>query len=337
MGERVHRAALHWWSGEATGIGWSLLTLAATPAEWGFRVGVGARSAAYDRGWFPARPGPVPVISVGNLSVGGTGKTPVAAYVVGLLEAQGRRPGLVARGYGEDELTLHGRWHPGTPVVADPDRVMGVGRAAEEGADVVVLDDGFQHRRLARDLDLVVVAAEQGLPGRLLPRGPFREPRSALSRADHVIVTRKSASAARAVALEGEIRAGWPDLPVTRIRLAPAGWTDLDGHPASPPDGPLLAVCSIGRPDTFAGLVAETLGREAELLPFPDHHRFTEGDVEKIAGHVPRGGALVVTEKDAVKLLRFRDSLPGARVLILQVEIESGGETLIDAIRSTVA
>mgnify|MGYP001812475756 CR=1 FL=1 len=337
MRERLHGAVLHWWNQEDSGLGWDLLTLAAAPAEWGFRFGVEARSAAYDRGLLPARRGPVPVISVGNLSVGGTGKTPVAAHVMGLLEAQGRHPGLVARGYGEDELILHNRWHPGVPVVADPDRVRGVGRAVEEGADVVVLDDGFQHRRLARDLDLVVVATEQGLPGRLLPRGPFREPRTALARADLVIVTRKSATAADAVAVEEEVRGGWPDLPVTRIRLAPAGWTDLAGGREGPPEGPVLAVCSIGRPDTFAALVEETLGRGADLMAFADHHRFTEDDVARIAGRVPEGGVLAVTEKDAVKLLPFDDSLPGARVLTLRVEIEAGAEPLIEAIRRAVA
>lgn len=328
----MERAVRRWWEGRARGPGWTLLTVATAPLEWGFRLGVRGRGAAYDTGLFREKGMPVPVISVGNLSVGGTGKTPLAGHLVGLLEEMGRRPALVARGYGEDELALHRRWNPNSPVVAGAHRVDAVDRAVAKGADVVVLDDGFQHRRVDRDLDLVVVSAEQGLPGHLLPRGPFREPRSALSRADHVVVTRKSAPEAASRAVAEAVRADHPELPVARVRLTADGWTDLAGSAASPPDTAVLAVCSIGGPETFARLVGETLGVDPELMEFPDHHCYTRDDVSMIASR--RGSrAVVVTEKDAVKLDAFADLLPGARVLSLVVEFEEGEDDLLRAVR----
>jgi tetraacyldisaccharide 4'-kinase len=331
MGRLLEGAARRWWGEEARGPGWSLLSLVTMPLEWGFRLGVRGRRAGYDSGLFRSGRASVPVVSVGNLSVGGTGKTPVAGYLVRRLAEMGRRPALVARGYGEDELLLHRRWSPGVPVVADPDRVAAAARAEEGGADVLVLDDGFQHRRLSRDLDLVVLAAEQGLPGRLLPRGPFREPASALSRADHVVVTRKTSPEREAQALAGEVRRLCPGLPVARVRLGPGAWTDLAGSAASPPEGPALAVCAIGSPQTFAGLVSEALGQEPELMAFPDHHPFSRDDVASIARR--RGSrAVVTTEKDAMKLGAFAELLPGTLVLPLELRFEEGEQELLAAV-----
>jgi tetraacyldisaccharide 4'-kinase len=276
------------------------------------------------------------VVSVGNLSVGGTGKTPMAGYLVRRLAEMGRRPALVARGYGEDELLLHRRWNPGAPVVADPDRVAAAARAEKEGADVIVLDDGFQHRRLHRDLDLVILSAEQGLPGRLLPRGPFREPSSALARAHHVVVTRKTSSEDEAGALAREVRRLFDTLPVARVRLGPGDWIDLEGAPASPPEGSVLAVCSIGSPETFGGLVSEALGQEPELMAFPDHHRYSRDDVGSIAR---RSGSrpVVTTEKDAMKLAAFPELPPGTRVLPLDPVFEEGEDEFLAAVERACA
>ena len=181
-----------WWRGEGGLWGGLASVLAAGPALL-FGAVVRVRNALYDRGWLPARRAPLPVVSVGNLTVGGTGKTPVAAWIVRRLSERGHRPALVSRGYGRDELALHGRWNPAVPVVASPDRAGAAREAARRGADVAVLDDGFQHRRLARDADVVLLAAEERFPGRMLPAGPYREPSRALRRADLIVVTRKAA------------------------------------------------------------------------------------------------------------------------------------------------
>ena len=159
-----------------------------------------ARNAAYDAGLFAAHAAPVPVVSVGNLSLGGTGKTPLVAWVAGRLLRAGHSPAIVSRGYGaargtvSDEAAELALLLPGVPHVADADRVAGARTAARAGAGVVVLDDGFQHRRLHRDLDLVAIDATDPFGcGHVFPRGLLRERLAGLSRAHAAILTRATA------------------------------------------------------------------------------------------------------------------------------------------------
>jgi tetraacyldisaccharide 4'-kinase len=327
---RLEAAVRRWWDGEARGFRWTLVSFALFPVEWLFRLVVGVRGWAFQRRLASIVRGPIPVISVGNLSVGGTGKTPVAAWLLGHLTERGLRPALILRGYGRDEVLLHRRWNPEAVVVAGRNRLEAVRRAAEEGAQVAVLDDGFQHRRLHRDLDLVLVGAEEGLPGPLLPRGPFREPARALRRADAVILTEKADSRQGAGVLVERLHAIAPGLPVVRARLLPDGWTDLHGSPASPPEGPVLAACSIARPESFRRILREVGSASVDLAAFPDHHEYDLADVADLGRRLESlrggasGGTLVVTEKDAVKLAPFADALPETRVLALRVEMEEG-------------
>lgn len=322
------------WAGEA-GIPGALVRTLLLPAEAVFRVGAGIRRRRWDRkppDWASV---PIPVVSVGNLSVGGTGKTPVAAWVVRVLREAGATPALVSRGYGRDELLLHRRWNPGAPVVADPDRPAAVAEAARAGATVAVADDGFQHRRLPRKVDLVLVSAEEGLPGALLPRGPFREPLGALRRAHGVVVTRKEASAETAARVAREAAVAAPGIPVARLRLETAGWRPLgpapeaEGMVAPAGEGDATSVwvaTGVARPESVVS-AAESLGWEvAGLDAFPDHHEFSAADLEGIRSRAG-GRALVITEKDAVKL----ESIPGAaegdvRVLQQSVVWEAGEE-----------
>jgi tetraacyldisaccharide 4'-kinase len=302
------------------------------PLELLFRSGTLLREEIYDRGLARTHHLPVPVVSVGNLVVGGTGKTPVSAWIADLLSRAGHHPALVARGYGDDELALHRRWNPDIPVHAHPDRIRAGLEALEAGAHALVLDDGFQHRRLGRDLDLVLLAAEHPFPERLLPRGPYREPVRALGRADAVFVTHRTAPPARIQALRTELVRRFPGLPVTTVGLSPKGWADLGGRPADPPAGPVLTVTSVAGPDEVARLAGEVGaedGREVELLAFPDHHAFEPRDIEVIRARA-RGRTLVITEKDAVKLEEWRESLPTVRVLVLGVEPEPEAEALVE-------
>jgi tetraacyldisaccharide 4'-kinase len=272
------------------------------------------------------------VVSVGNLAVGGTGKTPMAAWLVRLLADAGAHPALVARGYGEDELLLHRRWNPGAPVHAGPDRVAGARRAREEGADVIVLDDGFQHRRLARDVDVVLLAAEDRFPGRMLPCGPYREAASALERAQVVVVTRRTAAAADAGMLAREVSRRHPAVSVAILGLLPGGWATLSGEDADAPPGPVLAAAGIARPETFRRQVADATGTEVELVAFPDHHAFTAADAAALRR---RAGTrtLVVTEKDAVKLEHHTNLLGPVRVLGVRFEWQQGE----DEVRTVIA
>src|SRR5471032_2745808 len=165
---------------ESSAIGARVVRAALIPFSWVYAATVAARNAAYDRGWLRSHRLALPAISVGNLSVGGTGKTPVSAFIAARLAELGARPAIVMRGYGGDEPLVHARLNPGIPVVVTADRVRGTADARANGRTVVVLDDAFQHRRAKRDADLVLLSADRAGPVRALPAGPWREPLTSL-------------------------------------------------------------------------------------------------------------------------------------------------------------
>jgi len=313
-----------WWGGGGGTLG-RVLRLLTLPLEYGFKIGSGVRNRMYDQGSLPLQRAPIPVISVGNITVGGSGKTPFSAWLVRELRSRGEKPALVAHGYGQDEMVLHRRWNPDCLAMAQEDRAYGAWKAAKKGASIVVLDDGFQHRRLARDLDIVLVASSTPRKVRLLPRGAFREALSAVTRAGVVVLTQKGRTDS---ALEMEMRLE-PVLrePPVKVSFVPDGWTELEGESAAGPEGEYLAVCGIGDPDGFSRTLADATGRTGEILSFPDHHDYTWSDVLEIQGRL-MGRTLVTTEKDAVKLHAFREDLPGVRVLRLKVEFLAGEERL---------
>jgi tetraacyldisaccharide 4'-kinase len=325
-----------YWAGEP-GLSRLVLTGVTAPLASLYGGGVGLRNLAFDSGLLPRREGAIPVVSVGNLAVGGTGKTPVARWVVKLLVEEGFRPALVSRGYGEDELLLHRRWHPGIPVIRAPNRIEGVRAATEQGRDVAVLDDGFQHRWLARELDLVLLSPAHPFPPRLLPRGPYREPLGALRRAHLLLVTSKGKGEEGPGAdLVATLRSvpGLP--PVHLVSLHPGEWEDLAGGPAAVPEGPVLAVTSVARPESFVALLEETGIPAGDLLAFPDHHPYGQGEVDEIQRRAG-GRTVVTTEKDAVKLHAFRNRLPRVRVLPLRVHAEPlAGRAVQAALRKAV-
>lgn len=320
MTGRLQLLVRRWWRGEG-GLPGAAFRAAAAPLEWLYvqaaRRRMGAADAARTR-----VPG-VRVVSVGNLAVGGTGKTPVAAWVARTLADQGHRVALVSRGYGRDEVLLHGQWNPDIPVVVDPDRRAAVRAAGARGADCAVLDDGFQHRRLARDVDLVLLAAEDPFPGPCLPRGPYREGEGALGRADGVVVTRRTAPPDAAAALAARIEADFPHVVVARVALLPGRWCDLHGTEAPPPGGPTLVAAGVARPDVFRAQVEALTGEDSELLAYADHHEFTARDVKTMRA---RAGSrtVVITEKDAVKLHPYSSMLDPVRVLTQNLLWEAG-------------
>jgi tetraacyldisaccharide 4'-kinase len=292
-----------WWAGQGGATGRLADTLL-WPAERGYAAAVALRNAAFDRRLRTPRRAPIPVVSVGNLAVGGTGKTPVAAWFARTLSDRGFRPAVVLRGYGRDEIEVHRELNPDVPVLAAAERHRAVCEAAERGAEVAVLDDGFQHRALERDLDIVLVSAERWTARRrLLPRGPWRESVASLLRADLVAVTHKT-DAARPDDVTRVLRMWAPGVPVVPIALRPAGIVPL-GHGEPLPRSSLvgvrvLAVAALADPPTFAQNLGE-LGMLPELAAFRDHHEFSEDDV---AALVRRAGGrpIVVSLKDAVKL-----------------------------------
>lgn len=315
---------------------------ALSPLSWLYRAVTGLRNTLFDVGLLRSHPLGVPAVSVGNLSVGGTGKTPVAAWIAAELRQLGARPAIVMRGYGADEPLVHRRLNPDVPVIVNADRVAGARQAKAGGATVVVLDDAFQHRRAKRDLDLVLLAAEQGTPRRVLPAGPLREAAGGIRRASLVLVTRKSASLAEAEA----VAAAWTGYagapPMAILALKPGALHDARDNAAAPLPVDVLAGCqvlaisAIGAPGPFARQL-ESLGAVVSSASFPDHHAFTAQDAAVLAARAAEVDRAVCTLKDAVKLAPlWPRHAPPLWYLSQAVEVERGAAPLHEALRRLV-
>lgn len=302
------------------------------PLGWTFGAVVALRNHAFDRGWLTAHALALPAVAVGNLTAGGTGKTPMAAWIAARLRERGATPAVVLRGYGRDEPLVHARLNPDITVVVDPDRVRGVERARAGGATVAVLDDAFQHRRAHRDADVVLLAADRAGPVRLLPAGPWREPLQSLGRADLVVVTRKSASPVRARELLAHALRFAPRAAGCVVWLAPGALTACgsgDTRPAAAIAGTgVLAVSAVGDPRAFEGQL-RVLGAQVTPARYRDHHRFTTRDANALAGRAARTGSVVCTLKDAVKLAPlWPRQAPPLWYLSQRLSVEAGAEAL---------
>lgn len=282
-----------------------------------YGAAVRIRNGLFDRGWKRSFQAAVPVVGVGNLTVGGTGKTPCVEYVARFCREEFEKTVcILSRGYGasagpNDEALVLEENLPDVPHLQGADRVALAMTAVEElDAEVMVLDDGFQHRRLQRDLDLVLVDASRPLwCERLLPRGLLREPVSGLKRAGVVLLTRCDQAAEPVERqrewLRQQVSAGVPVVlsehrPVELCRTAEEiqGFELLNGRPVA-------AFCGIGNPDAFR----QTLGRlgvtPTRFRSFPDHHGYTRADVDDLrrwVAELPGDGVVVTTQKDWVKL-----------------------------------
>jgi tetraacyldisaccharide 4'-kinase len=276
---------------------------------------IAARNRRFDRDSSRSVSMGVPVISVGNLTTGGTGKTPLVIELVRRLLARGRRTAVVSRGYkarrggAADELLVLRRRYPELICVSGPDRVMAARRAIAQGADCIIADDAFQHRRLRRDLDVVVIDATNAFGyEHLLPRGLLREPVDSLRRADLIVVSRVDQALPEALAaLIARVRAVRRDLPIIYARHRAAAFRSIDnrGVVDVPAGARALCFAGIGNPESFRRTV-ESLGIEVVgTLWWPDHHRYRAADVMKIMNAALRVGAewLLTTEKDAVKVV----------------------------------
>ena len=298
------RSAPPYWFGDAPVPGWAKLQAKAYAAL------VGLRRAAYARGVLRKLRAPVPVIVVGNIAIGGTGKTPLTIALVERLQAEGRRPGVASRGYGrDDEATA--RWvdagddaaevgdepllvarHTGARVRVDRDRVAAARALAEAGCDVVVCDDGLQHYRLARDIEIEVIDGRRRYGnGRLLPAGPLREPVERAAACDFRVVNTSAAG-------DGAVGFGeWP------MRLRSGVATPLLGgreRPLSAFSGQRVhAVAGLGNPGRFFAMLREH-GIAVVPHAFPDHHRYAAEDFH-FGSELP----VLMTEKDAVKCQVF--------------------------------
>lgn len=292
------------WASRAVGA--QILRVALLPVAGVFRTLVAMRNGLYDARVFRAHSLGAPSVSVGNLTVGGTGKTPFAHWIAAELASRGATPAVLLRGYGRDEVDVHQLLAPGRIVVANPDRVQAAREALSRGADVLVLDDAFQHRRVARTADIVLVSADaDGWSPWPLPAGPWREPVHAARRARAVFVTVKAAADLDVKRTLERVWSAAPNVPTGVVRIQPDGvsvWggdhrralPDLSGHR-------VLAVSAIGDPAAFVGQLTAA-GLNATPATYPDHYRYTPADVASLAAQAAGVGEVICTLKDAVKL-----------------------------------
>ena len=297
------------------------------PVSWLYDAATSVRRAAYRRGWLRSRPVGKPLIVIGNLTVGGTGKTPLTIWLANRLRQRGIEVGLVSRGYGrrdgglrlvasnspweevgDEPLILHRQCGCTTIVAAD--RVAGAKELVARGAQVILSDDGLQHLRMARDCEIIVIDSARGFGnGRVLPAGPLRE-RGSRARAAHALVVNGGE--------DGEpIRGVPPELAAAalRMRLVAAEARQVAGAGQAQPlevfrGRPVHAVAGIGNPQRF---FADLRARGLEVIehPFPDHHALSAADLD-----FGDGLAVLMTEKDAVKC---RD-VAGPRLWYVPVE-----------------
>ncbi len=323
-----------------------------------FKSIIGLRNYFYNTGIFRIRKLGCKVISVGNITVGGTGKTPMVIMLANLLRDRGYRPVILSRGYGGkqknrinvvsdgenicmnsqkagDEPVLIAKSVINTPVITGKNRYL-TGRYAVDnfGADVLILDDAFQHRSLFRDIDIVLLDNERPFGnGFVIPRGELREPANALRRADVIVKTgpgdQGSGDRDQGPGVSGQ-QAVAPVYNAYRIpkSLLKAGTGEiypLDYLRAKK----VLAFAGIARPDSFKKTIASVGGETAAFLAFPDHHVYTRGDIIQIEKAVTQCAVQVIltTEKDGIKLIDFPDFLRDIYQLRIEIEVSpSRGE-----------
>ncbi len=299
----------------------------------GYWLGVAFRNWLFDGHWKRIHRAGVPVVSVGNITTGGTGKTPMVAFLANWVRDQDAKPAILSRGYRSvaggpnDEKLVLDLLCPGVPHLQNPDRVASAQQAVKaHQAGVLVLDDGFQHRRLGRDLDLVLIDATCPWGyGSVLPRGLLREPLAGLKRADVAIITRADqVSETHLQQIRAEIHRHHPQLPIAEAAFVPqrlvnaAGWTcSFEAFKAKP----AFAFCGIGNPDGFLQTLAGcgVSVSASGFRTFADHHHYTITDLETLGELAEREGAAAIftTQKDLVKIPRT--NLNG--VLLWAVEI----------------
>jgi len=328
MRAAIETAAQRAWAGRTPGD--RALRAALVPAALAYGAAVAVRNTLYDAGWLRARRVPARVVSVGNITVGGTGKTPAALWLAERFAARGRRTAIVTRGYrkrtrgivivgdagralvdaeeGGDEPVLLARRFAG-PIVAGARRYEAARFACARFAlDTIVLDDGFQHRALARDADLVLVA-EDVAGAWPLPAGPLREPAHALGRARAVLAVDGAPAPGGARVFRGRVR---PTALVEAGTWHIAPLDALAGRPA-------FAVAGIAHPARFGATLARAGIATADVLAFPDHHRYDAADARRIV-EAARGRPVVTTEKDLVKLERL--AIPDLHAVRIVLDVD---------------
>ncbi|UCD49411.1 MAG: tetraacyldisaccharide 4'-kinase [Phycisphaerales bacterium] len=307
--------------------------------SWLYGAIVRVRNGLYSRRWLSVHSVDVPVLCVGNLTTGGTGKTPLVVWLARLFDRKDLRVAVLTRGYKARQGTLSDEPAelasacPGAAVIVNADRVAGADEAVRNhGAQVLLMDDGFQHRRLARNLDIVAIDAT--LPfgyGRLLPAGLLREPLRGLQRAHAVVITRSDQVAEEQLdRIETRILQIQPELPIARAIHAPVGARCLDGSEIALEQlkgRNVFAFCGLGNPNAFLRTIEGCGCVLAGSQAFNDHHDYTSRCLADIYDKSWSCGAdlVLTTTKDWSKIVPLIPAEPPLPTAFLAVELRFGG------------
>jgi len=338
--ELSHTTYIDLISGRVPGFHGAAARTALTALSWPYSGIVRVRNYLYTSGRLEVEKVSARVISVGNLTTGGTGKTPLVIWLCRLLKARRLRCAILTRGYktpkGElsDEPAVLTAQCPEVPVIIEPNRAAGAAEAiCRHNAQVLVLDDGFQHRRLARDLDLVTIDAT--LPfgyGKVLPAGLLREPLVGLRRADAVVLTRCDQVSDEALQqIEKAVRQVNGDLALIRSVHAPAAIQTAEGRQialAEVAGKSVFAFCGLGNPQSFFRTVEHLGGRLVQTRAFADHYRYTPADLTEIRRQAAARQAelILTTQKDWTKVIRLNlpQEHPPLAHLTVELQITAG-------------
>ncbi len=303
-------------SGESTGFPGSFVRVVLGGLEPVYRLAVARRNRKFDRKPGKAQKVPATVISIGNLTTGGTGKTPIVRWVVEQLEMLGERPAIVSRGYGSKNGQPNDEWEelamylPEVPHLQNKDRVAAaLSVIRQHKTQAIILDDGFQHRRLARDIDVVLIDSTCPFGyDHLLPRGLLREPASSLARAHAVVLTRvDQVSAGTLAAILTEVYRWIRADRVAQVYFAASELLDRNGATRSLDElqgERIVGFCGLGNPQAFRQTLKDHEMEPVDFVEWPDHHRYEATDVLRLhaIARARDARALVCTVKDLVKV-----------------------------------
>ena len=350
-------------SGQTRGFGASCLRFFLGAAAKPYAAIIALRNLAYSKGWLKVHTAGAAVISVGNITVGGTGKTPLVVWLCKFLQQKEIQCAVLTRGYKThtkkratsderratrtDEPAVLAEACPHAKVIINPDRVAAARQAINKfGVNALIMDDGFQHRRLARDLDIVTIDAMRPLGyGKMLPAGLLREPVAALKRADAVVITRcDQAGEGKLAKIEKKLRLLNPDMIIARSIHKPVCAKSIDGSQISIDelkDKRALAFCGIGNPDAFFNTVN---GLGCDIVSskiYDDHHQYTDDCLAGIyeqAGHL-KADLILTTQKDWAKITRLAPVKKDIPLAYLAIELKfiSGEDKITRLIEDALA
>lgn len=349
-------------SGQNTGLGAVLSRFFLRVASGGYSIVIALRNYLYSKEWLKIKKADAMVISVGNITTGGTGKTPLVIWLCKNLQQEKIPCAILTRGYktqtkGQgtrddrretkiDEPAILSEMCPQAQVIINPDRAAGAKEAVNRfGAKLLIMDDGFQHRRLARDIDIITIDATRPFGyDRLLPAGLLREPANSLKRADAVIVTRSNqVSESRLNKIEAKIQKVKQDMIIARAVHSPVCAKTTDGKEISIErlkGKKIFAFCGIGNPDAFINTIGELGAKIVGSKIYDDHYQYADKDIANICGEATnlKADLILTTQKDFSRLPieKLRTDIPFV-YLAIELKIISGEDAITRLIKNVLA